>query len=110
MSRMSDAVKTSQSYNTTDQVERAFIETNFFFQAEDGIRDLYVTGVHTCALPIWMASSSSWSCSWKKSFCVCSDTGMRSKPEWVTMTESQFPVAMRLINSRRLFDSKSSLV
>src|SRR5688572_31952635 len=24
----------------------------FFFQAEDGIRDLTVTGVHTCALPI----------------------------------------------------------
>src|SRR5205085_4085380 len=25
---------------------------NFFFQAEDGIRDLTVTGVQTCALPI----------------------------------------------------------
>src|SRR5690349_22931042 len=24
----------------------------FFFQAEDGIRGLYVTGVQTCALPI----------------------------------------------------------
>src|SRR2546421_7599527 len=29
----------------------------FFFQAEDGIRDLIVTGVQTCALPI---------CSWRK--------------------------------------------
>src|SRR6266576_625430 len=29
----------------------------FFFQAEDGIRDLYVTGVQTCALPISMARS-----------------------------------------------------
>src|SRR5690349_21981739 len=28
----------------------------FFFQAEDGIRDLYVTGVQTCALPISTAS------------------------------------------------------
>src|SRR6266576_5514886 len=28
----------------------------FVFQAEDGIRDLYVTGVQTCALPIsWTA-------------------------------------------------------
>src|SRR5438874_9079362 len=27
----------------------------FFFQAEDGIRDLYVTGVQTCALPIYAA-------------------------------------------------------
>ena len=25
----------------------------FFFQAEDGIRDSPVTGVQTCALPIW---------------------------------------------------------
>src|SRR5205085_8251101 len=26
---------------------------SFFFQAEDGIRDLTVTGVQTCALPIY---------------------------------------------------------
>src|SRR5437773_5197119 len=26
---------------------------SFFFQAEDGIRDRDVTGVQTCALPIW---------------------------------------------------------
>src|SRR2546422_7267958 len=26
----------------------------FFFQAEDGIRDVAVTGVQTCALPIWI--------------------------------------------------------
>src|SRR5204862_847150 len=30
----------------------------FFFQAEDGIRRLYVTGVQTCALPISMRSPS----------------------------------------------------
>src|SRR5690554_1550177 len=28
----------------------------FFFQAEDGIRDADVTGVQTCALPIWRGS------------------------------------------------------
>src|SRR2546428_4626988 len=28
----------------------------FFFQAEDGIRDLIVTGVQTCALPIFEAA------------------------------------------------------
>src|SRR5256885_8959907 len=28
--------------------------TFFFFQAEDGIRDYKVTGVQTCALPIWV--------------------------------------------------------
>src|SRR5690606_14067723 len=26
---------------------------NFFFQAEDGIRDFHVTGIQTCALPIY---------------------------------------------------------
>src|SRR5206468_5741896 len=34
----------------------------FFFQAEDGIRDLIVTGVQTCALPIyigWLRTSRS---------------------------------------------------
>src|SRR5256884_6052953 len=29
-----------------------FMFTFFFFQAEDGIRDVAVTGVQTCALPI----------------------------------------------------------
>src|SRR5205809_7304817 len=28
----------------------------FFFQAEDGIRDVAVTGVQTCALPIYLIS------------------------------------------------------
>src|SRR3989441_13261106 len=28
----------------------------FFFQAEDGIRDKLVTGVQTCALPIYLAT------------------------------------------------------
>src|SRR5207302_2885786 len=28
----------------------------FFFQAEDGIRDFHVTGVQTCALPIYRAA------------------------------------------------------
>src|SRR2546427_4668503 len=31
----------------------------FFFQAEDGIRDLTVTGVQTCALPIWTPAAPS---------------------------------------------------
>src|SRR5690606_40443486 len=29
----------------------------FFFQAEDGIRDFHVTGVQTCALPIFLAKT-----------------------------------------------------
>src|SRR5688572_31328393 len=42
----------SQSFST---LIRAFTSRGscFFFQAEDGIRDLTVTGVQTCALPIY---------------------------------------------------------
>src|SRR5258707_6539345 len=33
-------------------VETKYVYSYFFFQAEDGIRDIGVTGVQTCALPI----------------------------------------------------------
>src|SRR3712207_9400824 len=56
----------------------------FFFQAEDGIRDIGVTGVQTCALPIlrkapkmgrgvngyWRSSNNP--CSWSRSVISCS--------------------------------------
>src|SRR5699024_11457548 len=35
----------------------------FFFQAEDGIRDRNVTGVQTCALPIWARDIAVAGCS-----------------------------------------------
>src|SRR5690606_18941936 len=35
----------------------------FFFQAEDGIRDFHVTGVQTCALPIWSSFGVELYCS-----------------------------------------------
>src|SRR2546422_2745383 len=38
--------------NLNDSSIRCFF---FFFQAEDGIRDVAVTGVQTCALPILLA-------------------------------------------------------
>src|SRR3712207_8398943 len=34
-------------------------EVLFFFQAEDGIRDIGVTGVQTCALPIYLLNCGS---------------------------------------------------
>src|SRR2546430_13239575 len=40
---------------------RGIICIFFFFQAEDGIRDLTVTGVLTCALPIWLGSDAGMS-------------------------------------------------
>src|SRR3712207_6982722 len=41
-----------RSWGHSSLVERYF----FFFQAEDGIRDIGVTGVQTCALPIYRAA------------------------------------------------------
>src|SRR6266436_1360434 len=47
---------------------RLFGKIVFFFQAEDGIRDVAVTGVQTCALPIWGPSASpSGSSRWRSS-------------------------------------------
>src|SRR2546429_7267137 len=34
------------------------VQCVFFFQAEDGIRDVAVTGVQTCALPIFAATAA----------------------------------------------------
>src|SRR5216683_7061610 len=34
------------------------LRDSLFFQAEDGIRDLIVTGVQTCALPIFIAEKA----------------------------------------------------
>src|SRR2546427_4577519 len=51
----------------------------FFFQAEDGIRDLTVTGVQTCALPIWfpffcqkLPLISEYMLMWKLIIFICS--------------------------------------
>src|SRR5260221_9605627 len=51
----------------------------FFFQAEDGIRDHCVTGVQTCALPIWIGRSAV-----KKRLAACANivTGVESIYRW----------------------------
>src|SRR2546430_10269520 len=38
--------------NVIQSAPATVVRSFFFFQAEDGIRDLTVTGVQTCALPI----------------------------------------------------------
>src|SRR5690349_15478597 len=40
------------------QFTRYCNRVTFFFPAEDGIRDLYVTGVQTCALPISVSNTN----------------------------------------------------
>src|SRR2546429_724491 len=47
-----EGTSTERTPNAADGSRRGF----FFFQAEDGIRDVAVTGVQTCALPILSAT------------------------------------------------------
>src|SRR3954469_7501317 len=51
----------------------------FFFQAEDGIRDLYVTGVQTCALPISLAIADDAPCR-RRRFRARADAGRLRRP------------------------------
>src|SRR5688572_31579895 len=61
----------------------------FFFQAEDGIRDLTVTGVQTCALPISLIPIA------------------RAKRAWVRPTK-RLRAAMSSPDSNRPLDRKST--
>src|SRR2546430_11483921 len=59
----------------------------FFFQAEDGIRDLTVTGVQTCALPISAASSAppsvTTSSAWNFALSPYDAPASRTRRAWV---------------------------
>ena len=48
---MSDITRLASVF-ASEGVVRLSSRSSFFFQAEDGIRDVAVTGVQTCALPI----------------------------------------------------------
>src|SRR2546430_6228957 len=54
-------VSKGERYTERGSVVTVVIGGFFFFQAEDGIRDLTVTGVQTCALPISAALQHTWS-------------------------------------------------
>src|SRR3712207_8665539 len=56
----------------------------FFFQAEDGIRDIGVTGVQTCALPI------SWTPTWPTAGCTAPWSTSRGRT-WATCSTTAGP-------------------
>src|SRR5574339_231584 len=63
---------------------------NFFFQAEDGIRDRLVTGVQTCALPIFAGSFG-------RTDTVCSPAcWISTRPRLTSLNWSQAPVGLAL--------------
>src|SRR5688572_32641452 len=67
----------------------------FYFQAEDGIRDLTVTGVQTCALPIYLACSSpkltsvgrGWASPMKNRLSMPGFTARRKSGKWLLGAE-----------------------
>src|SRR5205085_11476844 len=95
--RLYDAYQ-SQVYSTA----LYFMSGNsaFFFQAEDGIRDLTVTGVQRCALPIsWLrrAARSAWT-SWSASLSASKTSeacaGMIAVP-WAQRIMKPSPISNR---------------
>src|SRR2546421_1080643 len=67
----------------------------FFFQAEDGIRDLIVTGVQTCALPI--SPSSRMSPAWR--VCGISSFNRFTERKKVLLPQPDGPI--RAVTARR---------
>src|SRR5256886_13135793 len=66
----------------------------FFFQAEDGIRDLTVTGVQTCALPISRLNGS-------KAQVMKSFSSAKSVTNWAVRAFSKFATEKRSDRRRR---------
>src|SRR3989442_11586805 len=65
----------------------------FFFQAEDGIRDADVTGVQTCALPIWPRRVTNLPAT-LDALEIPSDPGPRQPPARLIVTAVQYIVVM----------------
>src|SRR5207253_5727129 len=65
-----------------------YLVLDFFFQAEDGIRDGHVTGVQTCALPISVAELNDPGESLSRGFCACAGCSWRGH----CSTSGEFPL------------------
>src|SRR5256886_13138582 len=67
----------------------------FFFQAEDGIRDLTVTGVQTCALPILRVRFA------PRASVVAQKVQCSSQPSWILSQPRAFAGNRRSTGSTR---------
>src|SRR2546430_3549525 len=92
--------------------------TSFFFQAEDGIRDLTVTGVQTCALPIsrWRsAGSGRYPSTASMAACWCRERAGKSghaaevRPQFAAHRPRGVPRRRDSFSSPGLFESPSNL-
>src|SRR6478609_11195209 len=90
----------------------------FFFQAEDGIRDKLVTGVQTCALPIYLGSPQSGQVSgvviWKpprRTRMACSPPpGSRSEEHTSELQSLAYLVCRLLLEKKKTYTYMRLLV
>src|SRR5690606_39402054 len=74
----------------------------FFFQAEDGIRDFHVTGVQTCALPIFAEQGRAINASIERQ----AEAADRAQSFWQALQELEDP---KLPKALDLYDSADLL-
>src|SRR4030066_1523670 len=77
--------------------ENPLARVYFFFQAEDGIRDSSVTGVQTCALPIWIFPGSMTSVEPKPRDVPC----MNRSEEHTSELQSHLNLVCRLLLEKK---------
>src|SRR5690606_40529217 len=68
---------------------------SFFFQAEDGIRDFHVTGVQTCALPIFQRSNALLQ--FVDLLTLIPDEGYQQSPQPITVARDGSIIVVRYI-------------
>src|SRR5699024_12229796 len=72
-----------------------YIECYFFFQAEDGIRDRNVTGVQTCALPIFSADNDQFLSDKANVREIVKQVYQFSRIYWKSITQQNLPVTIK---------------
>src|SRR5690606_40902832 len=79
-------------------------------QAADGIRDFHVTGVQTCALPIWLAPISISCMVIAGEKCRCIVPAPPGRPYPRPMNDPQFPISPLLPQVRDTLAAHPRLV
>src|SRR3989338_9399929 len=77
-----------------------------FFQAEDGIRDGTVTGVQTCALPIWPTTSQKTVLA---AGFACLNVRKARSEEHTSELQSQFHLVCRLLLEKKKNQNRTSI-
>src|SRR6266436_9260972 len=90
-------------------VIRVFVLFFFFFQAEDGIRDVAVTGVQTCALPISVRRFNDYEAKLKAAKVVL-DPQARKDIILADAKQLAFAQGFELIEDQVLLDEVAGLV